>query len=316
MKILTFFCRAQIVHFGHMQVISNALENADRLIIIIGSSRDKRTIRNPLSFNERKNHIKSYMLELGIDSDRVFFEPMKDYLYNDLKWETEARKIVDKYNPIDNDIYLTGYKKDGTSYYLSMFPEWKELPFNTFVRNLSSTTLRKAIVDGTIDKYHNNISKSMLDEIQKPNSFITSTIKELSNIDLLLGNTQEQVNVVVSSGHVLLNKSGNRYKLPSSELTIDDTVEEISINTLLGGDTCLGLTPNILKARVKDTEVFSEPHRSERGRVIGLGAFYELSRQNKLPKISNNSVWLPLHKLKRKIMDDDHFYIVKYFTGY
>ena len=319
MKISILCARTQIVHFGHMQVISNALNETDKLIIILGSSKEKPTKRNPFSFHERKKCIERYMQELELDSNRVFFEAMCDYTYNDLKWETEVRKVVSKYTKNNDCVYLTGYKKDGSSYYLSMFPEWRELPFTKFVRNLSSTGIRNDIAAGKLQNHKDNISTFMYNEFENPNSeysrIIRETNKENSSNKYIV---HEQVNVIVSSGHVLLNINNdtNRFKLPSSLLEFDETVQETSVSSILSSDTQLNLTKNIINARRQRSHFFDDPYRSETDRVIAQGIYYTLVNQSKLPKISKNSAWVPLHELKRKNMDDDHFYIVKYFTGY
>ncbi|KZC79458.1 adenylyltransferase/cytidyltransferase family protein [Sphingobium yanoikuyae] len=49
-----FIGRFQPMNIGHEHVIARALENAERLIVLVGSANVARDPRNPFSFAERE----------------------------------------------------------------------------------------------------------------------------------------------------------------------------------------------------------------------------------------------------------------------
>ena len=58
-------------HKGHLQLIKKILNEVDSLIIVIGSSQEKNTKRNPFSGKERKIMMEAYLKESIIDLKRV-----------------------------------------------------------------------------------------------------------------------------------------------------------------------------------------------------------------------------------------------------
>ncbi|MNW28220.1 Bifunctional NMN adenylyltransferase/Nudix hydrolase [compost metagenome] len=68
-----FFCgRLQHIHIGHESVISQALESCENLLILVGSSQESGTVRNPFSIETRISLIKD------IYGDRVLVSPLTD----------------------------------------------------------------------------------------------------------------------------------------------------------------------------------------------------------------------------------------------
>ena len=64
--------RFQPFHLGHASVLENALEHADKVLLLIGSSQESRTKRNPFSYEERKTMVESSFKE------RVIVAPLPD----------------------------------------------------------------------------------------------------------------------------------------------------------------------------------------------------------------------------------------------
>jgi bifunctional NMN adenylyltransferase/nudix hydrolase len=119
---LVFIGRFQPFHNGHKAVVDAALEKAKEVIIVVGSSFASRTIRNPFTFDERKSMIKAVFPQ-----ENVKVVPVSDYPYDDNKWVAAIQGVVYsamKYTPDPIKIGLIGHEKDGTSYYLKIFPTW------------------------------------------------------------------------------------------------------------------------------------------------------------------------------------------------
>ena len=58
--------RFQPVHIGHVQAIEFALENSNKLFIVVGSAEKSNQKRNPFTFEERKK-----MIELAINEKEL-----------------------------------------------------------------------------------------------------------------------------------------------------------------------------------------------------------------------------------------------------
>ena len=81
---LVFIGRFQPFHYGHEEVIDKALSLADKVILLVGSSNQPRTIKNPFTFEERKMMIKgSYDQKDPSLTERILIEPLRDQKYND-----------------------------------------------------------------------------------------------------------------------------------------------------------------------------------------------------------------------------------------
>ncbi len=62
-KIGVFLSRMQPLHNGHLGMINKALLENDKLIIIIGSTNKKETIRNPIEINIRREILKETLTD-------------------------------------------------------------------------------------------------------------------------------------------------------------------------------------------------------------------------------------------------------------
>ena len=119
---LVFIGRFQPFHNGHAIVVQTALEKAKEVIIVVGSSFAAPNIRNPFTFKQRKAMIKSVFPQ-----ENVKVVPISDYPYDDNKWVAAIQSLVYStmsYTPDPMKIGLIGHEKDGTSYYLKIFPTW------------------------------------------------------------------------------------------------------------------------------------------------------------------------------------------------
>ena len=57
--------RAQPLHFGHTRLIDAALDVCEHVFIVLGSTQEHGTPRNPFSFGERKKMVKRYLMYKG-----------------------------------------------------------------------------------------------------------------------------------------------------------------------------------------------------------------------------------------------------------
>ncbi len=104
--------RFQPFHKGHLYVIRKILEEADELIIVIGSSQYKDTRENPFSAQEREAMIKKALDSEGIQGYRVFKVPDID---NDDLYPGHVMDIVPPFDVVfsGNSLVLRLFKAAG-----------------------------------------------------------------------------------------------------------------------------------------------------------------------------------------------------------
>ncbi len=126
--LLVFIGRFQPFHLGHQRVVHLALEQAKQVLILVGSSYQARTIKNPFTYQERE-----VMIQQNLDPQyigRVAIRPIRDYPYNDAKWLAEVQNHVDVLSQGvgtsggPKKVGVIGYEKDESSWYLKAFPQW------------------------------------------------------------------------------------------------------------------------------------------------------------------------------------------------
>ena len=144
-------------HNGHAHVLRRALETSKLVIVLIGSSGQARSLKNPLTFDERHDMIQKWRAGIGGIASHVFCDliilPIRDYPYNDALWirqvQRTVKKALTKYcfreNTILTDISITGSDRDESTWYLKSFPQWKQAlvePYEQDHQNVSATAIR------------------------------------------------------------------------------------------------------------------------------------------------------------------------------
>ena len=149
-----FVGRFQPLHIGHQHVIERALEQAQTLIILIGSADSARSIQNPFTYDERRHFIEAcYRYEMA--TSRIVVAGVFDRHYNDEAWIADIQRIVSAlvlkignhggvglHGTANFKVGLAGYKKDGSSYYLKMFPDWGAIDVPSQYGTFNSTDIR------------------------------------------------------------------------------------------------------------------------------------------------------------------------------
>lgn len=338
-KLAVFIGRFQPIHEGHISIINDALRIAEKVIILIGSSNQSRTIKNPFTFAERKDMIDYVYFS---ESRRIICEPLEDNLYNDQAWTVDVQNIVYKHAPIDakeSDIVLVGHEKDETSYYIRMFPQWK-LHTSKLTTVLHSSEIRNIY-------FSNNPNLNYLVNVV-PQSVIgfMNCFKDRQEYKLLVEEKQfidkykEQYSslrykpifttvdaVVIQSGNVLMVKRRSfpgkgLYAFPGGfvDAEKDRSLEDAMIRELKE-ETCIDLPDKVLRGNIKGMRVFDALGRSLRGRTI-THAYNIVLPQGEwnLPKIkgsddAESAHWIPIASLKQELCYEDHYQILRAFLG-
>ena len=80
-----FVGRFQPFHLGHLKAIKWILERCEKVTIVIGSSQESFTKRNPFTFEERKEMIKRSLEEEGVEEERYEIIEIPD-VFNCERW--------------------------------------------------------------------------------------------------------------------------------------------------------------------------------------------------------------------------------------
>lgn len=96
--------RAQPFHFGHARLIDLALLLCLRVFIILGSTQEYGTQRNPFTFGERKKMIKRYFSGRGYANIHII--GLEDIF--SLRWPTYVMEFILKEYPDANISHIFG----------------------------------------------------------------------------------------------------------------------------------------------------------------------------------------------------------------
>lgn len=341
---LVFIGRFQPFHNGHKAVIEAALEQAKEVVVVVGSSFAARNIRNPFTFEERKAMIEATFPYHTLDGlGRLHIVPVSDYPYDDNKWMNAIQRVVEATVPHAKDIGLIGHSKDHTSYYLEIFPEWKNHVEVPNVGGINATDIRNGLLDS-----NHTFSILPLENVMplpaalKLNRIIYSEGKYTPHWNTLVQEykmvkkykeawkvapfppTFMTVDaVVVQSGHILLVKRGDMpgkglWALPGGFLNQEETMLDGAIRELKE-ETKIKVPVPVLKGSIKGSKTFDAPNRSARGRTITQAFLIDLG-VGELPKVKGSddaekAFWVPFKGVKQEKMFEDHFFIIDNFLN-
>lgn len=341
--IAVFIGRFQLFHSGHAAVISEALKQADHVLIIVGSCYEPRSYRNPFEYDERQEVIWN---SFPADRSRINTYPVMDTVYNDGQWVQHVQEAVWTYSELeyphtDNlKIALIGHEKDHSSFYLKLFPQWDSISVPN-VDSISSTTLRGMYFGDTIsrsvlykagDKVLPQSSVKFLQEFEQTPDYVNIKA-EYEFVEAYKSAWKDAPYeptfvttdaCVIQSGHVLLVQRKARpgkglWALPGGFLDPTERIQDGMIRELRE-ETRIKVPGPVLRGNIKAEKVFDAPHRSSRGRTITHGFLINLPPDTELPKVKGSddaakARWWPLAEVRRHMMFEDHWDIINYFAN-
>jgi len=149
---VVFIMRGQPMHVGHQEVIEHALELGKRVIILLGSANQPRTIKNPWTWQERAKMIKSVF-----PAPNVAVYPLRDFKADNNVWATNVQQIVaadiDKntgWTDFPKKGRIIGHSKDESSFYLKLFPQWGDPIEHPLNEEVHATDIRRIYFEDNI----------------------------------------------------------------------------------------------------------------------------------------------------------------------
>jgi bifunctional NMN adenylyltransferase/nudix hydrolase len=331
---LVLIGRFQPFHSAHLEIVKRATALCEQLVIITGSAAQPRTYKNPFTSAERRNMIKSATAGLSI---QIFVEENVDTIYNDQAWAIRIQGIVSKYHVPGTKTAIIGHKKDESSFYLDMFPQWgyedvEEIePLSAvdirdlyFKRDVNMNFIR-AVVPGTIFDFLDEFRHTPeYEQIIREREFVETYRKQYASLPYPpIFSTADAV--VIQSGHVLMIRrraepGRGLWALPGGYVnaTTDKSVEDAAIRELRE-ETLIRVPAPVLRGSIVDRRVFDAVDRSPRGRII-THAFKIVLPDGELPRVKGSddaekARWVPIAEVRSEECFEDHYDLISWAVG-
>jgi len=338
--------RFQPFHNAHFETVKFGLQQAKRLLVVIGSDHQARTIKNPWTTDERIAMVSNALSREELS--RVTFVPVKDHRYNDNLWIAAVQQAIseataadddDETPTKDRDIVLVGNPKDASSFYLRLFPQWTfvQAPLISISTSVVNATKIRTLMF-SLDKigikhmlpvsvYEAVIGFMETDEFKRLHEEYHHILAYKSAWDgAPFPPTFNTVDAVcVCSGHVLVvrrraSPGRGLIALPGGFIKQDELLVDACLRELKE-ETAIKMHPQELKKLIASEKVFDHPTRSLRGRTITHAFCINLGR-SELPRVkgeddADKAWWMPLNDVYVKEAEffDDHFHIINYFIN-
>lgn len=345
-KLAVYIGRMQPPHAGHYRTIEKALEHADNILIILGSCFQPPTIKNPFSFDQRKQMLLSQPPEISARISNIV--PMRDYTYNNGRWMKEVNSVITSQCDNRFEVLMVGHRKDKSSSYLDWFPQYDNFDVGS-QGVLNATDIRNDIwEEGLCSAYlcddepqwkdlgYSALGvESLFVEITKHGADPSPLLKRLQTEYQFYKRYKEAWkdapftpifvtvdSVVIKQGHVLLVRRGAHpgkglLALPGGFLNPDEELIDGAIRELVE-ETSINLPVSRLKNCVKSSKEFAHPGRSLRGRTITHAFLIKLEDHGPLPKVKGaddavEAMWIPVSSANlSEYMFEDHYSIIEY----
>ena len=331
---LVLIGRFQPIHNAHLEIIKRATALCDQLVIVTGSANQPRTYKNPFTSAERAQMIK---YAAGGLSMRIAIEANPDTIYNDQAWAVRVQGLVAKHTQIGDRVGIIGHKKDDSSFYLDMFPQWgfenvELIEFLSavnirdlfFKRDVNMSFIKGVVPETTFNFLMDFKETPEYEQIIREREFVETYKKQYASLPYPpIFSTADAV--VIQSGHVLMIKrraepGKGLWALPGGYVNAntDKSVEDAAIRELRE-ETQIKVPAPVLRGNIVRSKVFDAIDRSPRGRII-THAFYIQLPDGELPKIKGSddaekARWVPIAEVRSEECFEDHFEILTFFLG-
>lgn len=343
-KLAVLIGRFEPLHNGHVANVKQALEIADKIHIVIGSSKQPRTIKNPFTFDERQRMIQYTLKDLGVDPERYTIAEVGDFSYNDNLWiKTVQDSVTAAHGKVqDRDISILGHEKDDSSWYLRAFPSWNFIPLTGFVEYgsnpIDATKIRELYFDGNLDYISGAVPETVFNTLvsfSKTDEFKT-LVDEYKFIKAYKKSWEAAPYaptfftvdaVVLQGGHILMVKrkfapGKGLWALPGGFLNQRETARAACIRELRE-ETRLKVPAPVLNGSITHEQLFDKPDRSLRGRTLTQAFLFELvSGDSALPAVKGSddaaeARWFKISDVlgMSDMIFEDHHSIIQTMVG-
>jgi bifunctional NMN adenylyltransferase/nudix hydrolase len=331
---LVLIGRFQPIHNAHLEIIKRATALCDQLVIVTGSAAQPRTYKNPFTSAERARMIKAAAGGLSI---LISIEENPDTIYNDQAWAVRVQALVAKHTKPGQKVGIIGHKKDDSSFYLDMFPQWgfenvELIEFLSavnirdlyFKRDVNMSFIKGVVPESTFNFLVEFKNTPEYEQIIREREFVINYKKQYASLPYPpIFSTADAV--VIQSGHILLIKrraepGKGLWALPGGYVNAntDKSVEDAAIRELRE-ETMIKVPGPVLRGSIRRSKVFDAIDRSPRGRIITHAFHIELP-DGDLPKVKGSddaekARWVPIAEVRSEECFEDHYEIIQHFLG-
>lgn len=344
--------RFEPLHSGHLVLLRKALHIAQNVLVLVGSSYCARNIKNPFSYNDRSVMISESLSEK--EQNRLITMPLVDNLYSDDAWLKEVQDSIKQALTLfqtwtdrggDNSVVIVGNKKDESSYYLDMFPQYAFESIEEIKMGLDATAIRKIMFEEPekleiLQSLVSDYTFRFLKDFTKTEEYarlereynVVKKYKASWSVAPYAPTFVTVDAVVKKTGHVLMVRrkfapGEGLLALPGGFVNQNESLRDACLRELFE-ETKIDLPPRLLQSCILNapSKVFDHPDRSLRGRTISHAFLLDLDVYDKgitPPAVfgsddAQTASWIPFDDLiyeHRAEIYEDHLSIIRSMVG-
>jgi bifunctional NMN adenylyltransferase/nudix hydrolase len=267
----------------------------------------------------------------------INIEENPDTIYNDQAWAVRVQALVGKHTKLGDKVGIIGHKKDDSSFYLDMFPQWgfenvELIEFLSavnirdlyFKRDVNMSFIKGVVPETTFEFLTKFKDTPEYEQIIREREFVINYKKQYASLPYPpIFSTADAV--VIQSGHILLIKrraepGKGLWALPGGYVNAntDKSVEDAAIREFRE-ETLIKVPAPVLRGSIRRSKVFDAIDRSPRGRIITHAFHIELP-DGELPKVKGSddaekARWVPIAEVRSEECFEDHYEIIQHFLG-
>ena len=325
--------RFQILQRGHGTLLRTALDSAERVLIVIGSSYRARDAHNPFTWEERQQQFEAVLTPA--ERERVDFLPVRDY-FDDERWNQAVRAGVERIAGPNAKLTLVGFKKDHTSGYLDAFSDWtlkevepqfdisatdlRRIYFESDKMSAALTVIGNYVEPGVRDYLQAWAQLPAYRQCQAEHCAVVAYRKKYTAPFYLTADS-----VLTAKDHVLLIRRGGDigrglWALPGGFVEARERFYDAAVREL-AEETGYQPLPSHLRMALRAQAVFDHPSRSPRGRIVTTAFHFDLG-DAPLPEVkgsddAQSAAWIRISDLPsyESKLFEDHACILDHFLG-
>ena len=168
-KVGVIIARLQPIHNGHLELIRQALNENDKVLVLVGSA-DKLNKRNPIPINMRLEMANEAVVEaFGEESTKIDIRPLDDLTDESDNSHDWGFYLYSTIVGITGSPTFTIYYSDGFEIIMLWFPpfitrnyvSFKLNARGTIAENISATKVRKMIVGMNVEELEKFVPSSV-----------------------------------------------------------------------------------------------------------------------------------------------------------
>lgn len=338
-KVGVVIMRAQGYHSQHHEHIVRAAKDNDYTIVILGSANARISQKNPFSYAQRVAMMRENTFrDTGLDGKMVFVGGVPNHPNNLIWRDSVVREVQRKVGDhVEMDVTLYGSNKDASSFYLNLFPEWKQA-LTPVTEKVDATEIRELYFKGfqTIHflRDHPHVSKQTLKammefkynpDLQDEYDYYRAEGEKFKDYPYRDSLNVNCADAVIKVGRkVLMIRRGKTpgkgcVACPGGHKHEFETYLEACLREL-DEEAHIGVTRQQLMERLVGNLLFDEPNRSEgpvtRSTVAFLFDLSDMFDEGQFPEVyadddAMETLWLDIEKVfTMENVYDDHAKIV------